>query len=110
LKQPVKTYYRGHDIFDFKGAQLKDIFVDVAGTGVCGFRTDLFNPVDIYKSEYKCMSDLVFSLEAKRQNKKIICAARDHNWLIQQEVGRGIRQMFGKNESQQIFLAQKILE
>lgn len=110
LKRPVKTYYKGHDIFDFKGAQLKDVFVDVAGTGVCGFRTDIFNPVDIYKSEYKCMSDLVFSLEARRQNKKIICAARDHNWLIQQPVESGIRQRFGKCEAGQVYLAQKILE
>lgn len=111
LKEPINSYYKGHTVYDFRGAQDKDMFVDVAGTGVCGFRTDYFNPVDIYKSPYKCMSDLVFSLEAKRQGKRIICAARKQNWIIQQEVESGIMKTFaGKNEAQQIELAKLILE
>ncbi len=111
LKEPIKAYYSGHTVFDFRGAQEKDMFVDVAGTAVCGFRTDYFNPTEIYKSDYKRMSDLVFSLEAKRQGKRIICASRKQNWLIQQEVDSGIMQSFaGKNETQQIELAKLILE
>lgn len=111
LKRPVESYYRRNEVFDFRADQTKDYWVDVAGTGVCGFRTDDFNPVDIYKSPYKCMSDLVFSLEAKRQGKRIICAARKQNWLIQQEVEGGIMKTFaGKNETQQIELAKLILE
>lgn len=111
LKEPINSYYKGHEVFDFRGAQLKDMFVDVAGTGVCGFRTDYFNPTEIYKSPYKCMSDLVFSLEAKRQGKRIICAAHKQNWLIQQEVDSGIMKTFaGKNEAQQVELAKLILE
>lgn len=111
LKEPINSYYKGHKVYDFRGAQDKDMFVDVAGTGVCGFRTDYFNPTEIYKSPYKCMSDLVFSLEAKKQGKRIICAAHKQNWLIQQEVDSGIMKTFaGKNEAQQVELAKLILE
>ena len=110
LKRPVESYYRRNQIFDFRGEQPLDMFVDVGGTGVMGFRTDDFNPVDIYKSEYKCMSDLVLSLEAKKQGKKIICAAHKQNWIIQQEVSGGIMQTFSRNESQQIELAKLIVE
>lgn len=111
LVEPIKSYYKGHTVYDFRGSQDKDLYVDVAGTGVCGFRTDYFNPTEIYKSEYKCMSDLVFSLEAKRQGKKIICASRKQNWLIQQEVEGGIMQSFGNTkQEQQIELAKLILE
>jgi len=111
LKEPINSYYKGHTIYDFRGAQPNDMYVDVAGTGVCAFRTDYFNPVDIYNSEYKCMSDLVFSLEAKRQGKTMICAARKQNWLIQQEVEGGIMQTFAKGkQEQQIELAKSIKE
>jgi hypothetical protein len=111
LKKPINSYYKGHQVFDFRGEQPLDLFVDVAGTGVCAFRTDYFNPTEIYKSEYKCMSDLVFSLEAKKQNKKIICASHSQNWITQQEVTGGILQSFanGKQE-QQIELAKLICE
>lgn len=110
LKEPIKSYYRGHQVFDFRGAQDKDMFVDVAGTGVCAFKTDYFNPNEIYRSEYKCMSDLVFSLEAKKQGKRMICAKRNQNWLVQQEVNGGIMTTFAKNERQQIELAKQIYE
>jgi len=110
LKRPVESYYRKNQIFDFRGEQPLDMFVDVGGTGVMGFRTDDFNPVDIYKSEFKCMSDLVLSLEAKKQGKRIICAAHKQNWIIQQEVNGGIMQTFSRNESQQIELAKLIVE
>lgn len=111
LKEAVKSYYRGHQIYDFRGEQKEDYFVHIGGTGVMAFRTDDFNPVDIYKSEYKLMSDLVLSLEAKKQGKRIICAAHGQNWIKQQEVTTGIRQMFNdKNEHQQVELAKLILE
>ncbi len=111
LKEPINRYYRGHDVFDFRGIVDKDVFVDVGGTGVMAFRTDVFNPVNIYLSEYKCMSDLVFSLEAAKAKQKIICAKHPQNWLIQQEVNGGIMKTFaGKDESKQVELARMIYE
>jgi len=111
LKAPVNSYYRGHQVFDFRGEQPTDFFVHVGGSGVMAFRTDDFNPKEIYASKYLRMSDLVVSLEAKKQGKRIICAAHKQNWIIQQEVNGGIRQMFNdKNEHQQIELARLIYE
>jgi hypothetical protein len=111
LKQPIKRYYQGHDLYDFRHGYDKALFVDVGGTGVMGFRTDYFNPVEVYKTPYKCMSDIVVSLEAKRQNKKIICAPKEKGWLIQQEVESSIlKRIGGKDESKQVELCKLIFE
>ncbi len=111
LTGDLNKYYKGrHTVYDFRGAQDQDLFVDVGGTGVMGFRTDLFNPVGIHLEPYKCMSDLVLSLEAKKQNQKIVCAKRKQNWLIQQEVKGGISQTYATNDSEQVKLMKQILE
>lgn len=111
LTGDLNKYYKGrHTVYDFRGAQDLDVFVDVGGTGVMGFRTDLFNPVGIHLQPYKCMSDLVLSLEAKKQNQKIVCAKRKQNWLIQQEVKGGISQTYATNDSEQVKLMNQILE
>lgn len=67
-----RNYYKDHLGFSCLKTVRADVEVDVAGTGVTAFRTDYFNPTDIYKSPYKRMSDLIFSLEAAKQNKRII--------------------------------------
>ena len=111
LTGDLNKYYKGrHTVYDFRGAQDLDVFVDVGGTGVMGFRTDLFNPVGIHLEPCKCMSDLVLSLEAKNENQKIVCAKRKQNWLIQQEVKGGISQTYATNDSEQVKLMNQILE
>lgn len=74
-------YYRGHKGFRCLGEVRETEIIDVAGTGVCGFRTDYYNPTEIYKSEYKRMADCVFSLEAAKQRKKIIILPHKEGWL-----------------------------
>lgn len=111
LKQHVNSYYSGHDVYDFRQHCPQSMIVDVGGTGVMGFRTDWFKPEEIYKSEYHCMSDLVLSLEAKKQGKPIICASHMNHWLVQQVVNDGIvkNQLRGTQENQ-IKLMKQILE
>lgn len=76
-----RDYYRGHagwrcfNEVDVEGE------IDVAGTGVTAFRTDYFNPTHIYESELMRMSDLVFSLEACKQNKEIILLAHKQGFV-----------------------------
>lgn len=65
-------YYTGHKAFQCLKQNNAERLIDVAGTGVTAFDTSYFNPLDIWKSEDKRMSDLVFSLEAKKQGKKIV--------------------------------------
>ena len=76
-----KNYYRGHKGFRCLGEVKQDEVIDVAGTGVTAFRTDYFNPTEIYKSKDKRMADCVFSLEAAKQKKKIIILAHKAGWL-----------------------------
>jgi glycosyltransferase involved in cell wall biosynthesis len=76
-----RNYYRGHTAYaclhdvDYQGQ------IDVAGTGVTCFYTGYFKPIDIYKSEYKRMSDCVFSLEAAKQGKQIIVLKHKRGYL-----------------------------
>jgi hypothetical protein len=57
------------------------VIVDIAGTGVTAFCTDYFKPYFIFNSEYKRMSDLIFSQEAMK-NSKIIIHPEHHQNLI----------------------------
>lgn len=74
LKGKGLNYYSGHRSFSCSQTVGGPRRIDVAGTGVCGFRTDLFNPTDIYRSPDLRMSDLVFSLEAAKQGVPIYMA------------------------------------
>lgn len=86
LKGQGLHYYRGHRGFRCLGTERHDIQLDVAGTGVTAFRTDYFNPRGIHRAKDLKMSDLVFSLEAAKQKKKIMHLAHRANWIKYQEV------------------------
>lgn len=75
------NYYKGHKGYACKKENKECKYIDVAGTGVTAFRTDYFNPVDIWQSSYKKMSDLVFSLEAAKQKKEIILLPHQANYF-----------------------------
>lgn len=69
------NYYKGHQGYRVLGKVDYEGEIDVAGTGCTAFRTDYFNPTEIYKSQFKRMADCVFSLEAAKQGKKITMIA-----------------------------------
>lgn len=81
LKGLDLSYYRGHTGFRCLDAVSFDGLIDVCGTGVTAFRTDYFNPVGLHNSEDVKMSDLVFSLEAKKQNKDIRIIPHAQGWI-----------------------------
>ena len=72
LKGKGLNYFKDHDFYGCLNEVTEDKEIDVAGTGVTAFRTDYFNPTELYKSPFKRMSDLIFSLEAAKQGKKIM--------------------------------------
>lgn len=86
LKGQGLDYYTEHLGFPFNKNLEGPVSLDVAGTGVTAFRLDYFNPSNIINSEYMKMSDLVFSLEAAKRGRDIICAPHSKDWIIQQEV------------------------
>lgn len=105
-----RSYYRGHTSFACLHTHPHDVEIDVCGTGVTAFRTDYFNPKTIWSSEDKRMSDLVFSLEAAEQGKKIIHIGHEGKWLKYYAPPKGttIYEMENRNESRQIEIANKI--
>jgi len=67
-----RNYYRGHTPYSCLKSVDTTLYIDVCGTGVTAFNTAYFNPTELYKSEYKKMSDIVFSLEAAKSDKKLL--------------------------------------
>lgn len=110
LNPDAKAYYKGHKVYDFRQEMVKSVIVDVGGSGVMGFSTEIFNPTDIYASEYKRMSDLVVSLRAKQDGIPIVCAAHPSHWLVQQSVEGGImKESIGQSQESHMELVSKIL-
>jgi hypothetical protein len=85
-----RNYYRGHKGFRCLDENNTEQIIDVAGTGVTAFRTDYFNPTEIYKATDKRMSDLVFSLAAAQQGKEITILKHTKNWLKDLRVPQGL--------------------
>ena len=85
-----RNYYRGHKGFRCLDENNTEQIIDVAGTGVTAFRTDYFNPTEIYKATDKRMSDLVFSLAAAQQGKQITILKHTKNWLKDLRVPQGL--------------------
>ena len=75
-----RNYYHGHQVYHCLRTVPHDVFIDVAGTGVSCFDASKWKP-DILKYPDQKMSDLLFSLEAKKAGKKIICLAHSQWWL-----------------------------
>lgn len=85
-----RSYYHGHTALHCKHNFPQTVDVDVCGTGVTAFRTDYFNPVGIHRAKDQCMSDLVFSLEATKQGKKIMHIGHPAKWIVPQELPQGM--------------------
>lgn len=108
------AYYGGkHLVFDYRRSQDRDVVVDVPGTGVMAFRTDYFCPVEILDSPYRKMSDLIFALQARQENKRIICAKHSSQWIkgvymegIWHEFNQGPKR---KAETNQVKLMKQII-
>lgn len=110
LRGKALNYYHDHSAFRCDQSFIETKKIDVCGTGVTAFRTDYFNPIDIYKAEDKCMSDLVFSLEAIKQGKEITHIGHYGNWIIPQiNTGSTIYDRFNKDCSRQNEIADEII-
>jgi len=79
-------YYAGHKAIQCLKDNNYEGMVHISGTGVTAFRTDYFNPVDLWKAEDKKMSDIVFALEAAKQGKKITALKHKRGYFQYQPV------------------------
>ncbi len=74
-------YYSSHALYHFANAVVGNFRVDICGTGVTAFRTDYFTAPDLCRSNLFRMSDLIFSLEAAKQGKRIGVIAHEAGWI-----------------------------
>lgn len=109
LKPNTKSYYRGHTQFSFLQRNDKAIKIDVAGTGVTGFRTDYFNPITLYKAPHKCMSDLMFSQAAKAYQRTITLIPHPSGYFKEIKHKETIRNKYVNDDSIQTRIADSIL-
>lgn len=75
-----RSYYYGHTSHHCLRTLHYDTFIDVAGSGVACFDASKWKP-DVIQYPDQKMSDLLFSLEAAKANKKIICGSHQMGWL-----------------------------
>lgn len=75
------NYYEHHQCFHCMNTVPQNIIVDVAGTGVTAFDTRYFHPKGLSIDDRQRMSDLIFSLEVAKQNKRIGIISHHAGWL-----------------------------
>lgn len=80
LKKDV-SYYKGHKGYHCLNAVKGNVKVDVCGTGVTAFDTRYFHPDLLAIHPKQLMSDLIFSLEAAKQGKRIGVMKHDAGWI-----------------------------
>lgn len=108
-----KNYLSDSDRFHFSVRNHEKRLLDVAGTAVTGFRTDYFNPKNLINSDEYFVSDLLFAIEATKQNKKIMLIEHTTNW-IKQNMGidfqKSISYIEAKDQSRQDKYKNKLLK
>jgi len=75
------NYYKAHKGFHCLGTVQESIVIDVAGTGVTAFDTRYFHPKGLASDSRLRMSDLLFSLEAAKQQKTIGVIQHKAGWI-----------------------------
>ncbi len=106
LNQP---YYNNHKVYSFHNALKSEVKLDVGGTGVMAFNTNIFKPT-IWKSPNQKMTDLIISLEATMYGIELVCLPRKINWLKPIEyLNEGIYTEFMLTDNKQTSIADMIL-
>ena len=84
LQGSGRNYYYGHQTYHCLREVAEDQFIDVAGTGVSAFNTNMFRPY--IPEEPTMMSDLLFSLDASVKEVEIIILKHSMGWIRSQRV------------------------
>lgn len=81
-----RSYYWGHKNYRCLSEIKNDEVIDIAGTGVTGWDTSYFNPISILYSRNMRMADLVFSLRAAEDGKKITVLKHSVGYIKHQPI------------------------
>jgi hypothetical protein len=74
------NYYDNHKLWAYYHKVESEKILDVAGTGVMAFNTNIFSP-NLWKSSNHKITDLLISLEAHLFKIPIICLPKPSNWF-----------------------------
>ena len=81
-RQKLASYYKDKQGIHFEKELLKDIRVDIPGTGTLGFHTDNIKiSQQIFLSPN--MTDIWLAVHAKQNDIPIISVERSNNWIVQ---------------------------
>lgn len=75
-----QRYYDNHRVYSYFEGLKQEVVLDVAGTGVMAFDTDVFSPA-LWRTPNYRMTDLVVSLEAHLSGIDLVCLPRQTLWL-----------------------------
>ena len=79
--RPIASFRKGYtEVFRALGTVHTDVFVDIVGSGACGFHTRDFRP-DISKWGRKNTADIWVSRDAFYQNVPLVAVAHDNNYF-----------------------------
>lgn len=94
---PINSYYRDYaQKFRCMDEVPCDTYVQFGGTGCMGFKTEQFRPQHFPTAN---MADIHLAIEAKKQNKKIICISHKAGWIQYQQVSNTIYERFKFDDS-----------
>ncbi|MCZ7372538.1 MAG: hypothetical protein O8C60_02585 [Candidatus Methanoperedens sp.] len=83
IKTPMRSFYKQKLTYHCKSNLLKDVHVNIPGTGVSCFDNSIVHLKfsDIYKSQQKNMADIHFAIKCQKDNIPIICRRHHKDWL-----------------------------
>lgn len=105
-----RNYFKGHKNFRCLDHVGKEERIDVAGTGVSGFKTSVFRPEHLATHELKGMADLIFSLEAVKQGIDIFVQPHEKGFIKQLQIDftKSLYEVEHKDPRRQNEIADKI--
>ncbi len=80
-----RGYYGKHKAYMYHWSLERERRLDIMGTGVSAFDTDIFKP-NLWKTPNYKMTDLTISLEAHMCGIQIISPIKEKNWLSHDEI------------------------
>ena len=95
---PINSYYNDTTkVYHFAHELNLDVNVQVGGTGVMAFHTDLFK-IGIDFFEKPNMADIWIAFLAKKNSIPITCVSHKNNEVVQQEIDNSIYETHHKND------------
>lgn len=102
-------YYAGHTAYACLGDLMQDELIDVPGSGVMCFNTNVFSP-EVLRYGQNRMADILTGLEAVRQKVQIVCLAHGMGWLRDISPDGGIYTDARQNDRIQSSLCDKLYD